>query len=275
MNLIFTVAVALGLVFSSADESSLWQHNQGGNAELTLKTTIDPSIVYQSENLIINKLSNHIYVHISYLNTDDFGKVGCNGMLVIDNNEAVVFDSPTDHRSTVELIQFVTEKLNSKITALIPTHFHQDCIGGIAEFEKHTIPTYATKQTIALIKESGQLFAQPIKSFDRNLMLNVGDKKVYAEYFGEGHTKDNIVGYFPSERVIFGGCLIKEVGANKGYLGDANSSQWSKTVEKLKLKHPNVAVVIPGHGMWGGTDLFDYTIKLFKDDSAGKVLQTN
>src|SRR5690606_18894102 len=218
MNLIFTVAVTLGFVFSSADESSSrhHQHNQGGNAELTLKTTIDPSIVYQSENLIIKKLSNHIYVHISYLNTDDFGKVGCNGMLVIDDNEAVVFDSPTDNKSTVELIQFVTEKLNSKITALIPTHFHQDCIGGIAEFEKHNVPTYASKQTIVLIKESGQQFSQPIKSFDSYLTLNVGDRKVYAVYFGEGHTKENIVGYFPSESVIFGGCLVKEIGANKG-----------------------------------------------------------
>src|SRR5690606_25926641 len=190
-----------------------------------------PSIVYLSENLIIKKLSKHIYIHISYLNTDDFGKVGCNGMLVMDDNEAVVFDSPTDYKSTVELIQFVTEKLNSKITALIPTHFHQDCIGGLEEFEKHHIPTYATKQTIALIKESGQLFSQPIKNFNKSLTLKIGNQKVFAEYFGEGHTKDNIVGYFPSEEVIFGGCLIKEIGANKGYLGDANSAQWSKTVE--------------------------------------------
>lgn len=31
---------------------------------------------------------------------------------------------------------------------------------------------------------------------------------------------------------MFGGCLIKELDAGKGYLGDANVADWSSTVEK-------------------------------------------
>ncbi len=83
------------------------------------------------------------------------------------------------------------------------------------------IPIYANSQTIELLKNNGQNFSKPIKEFDNNLTLNIGNKKVYAEYFGEGHTEDNIIGYFPEENTIFGGCLIKKVGASKGYLGDA------------------------------------------------------
>ena len=70
--------------------------------------------------------------------------------------------------------------------------------------------------------------------------------------------------YFPEDNVLFGGCLIKSVGAGKGYLGDANTIAWPGTVHKIKLKYPKTEIVIPGHGKWGGTELLDYTIELFK-----------
>ena len=85
-----------------------------------------------------------------------------------------------------------------------------------------------------------------------------------AEFAGEGHTKDNIIGYFPSENVMFGGCLIKEIRAGKGNLEDANVNDWSATVEKIKQEYPKTKIVIPGHGKYGGTELLDYTIKLFQ-----------
>lgn len=66
--------------------------------------------------------------------------------------------------------------------------------------------------------------------------------------------------------MTFGGCLIKELQATKGYLGDANVGECSGTVEKVKQHYPHVKIVIPGHGEIGGMDLLDYTIKLFKSN---------
>lgn len=255
-----------GLIVISCKESSSKQKqiNQNTNTKNTKTHSVDSLIIYQTENLIVKKLSNHVYQHISFLNTDDFGLVECNGMLVINENEGIVFDTPTNNKSSIELINFVTQELESEIIALIPTHFHNDCVGGIAEFESHNIPTYAFKQTKELLKENGQKFTEQIKDFNNSLSLEIGNKKVYAEYFGEGHTKDNIIGYFPESNTVFGGCLIKTFGASKGYLGDANTDKWSETVQKIKLKYPNTEIVIPGHGKSGGTELFDYTIELFK-----------
>ncbi|WP_298479465.1 subclass B1 metallo-beta-lactamase [uncultured Maribacter sp.] len=222
------------------------------------------SPIYKTDNLIIKKITNHIYAHISYLYTEDYGKVACNGMLVLNDNKVIVFDTPTDNKSSQELINFTTKKLNSKIIALIPTHFHEDCIGGLQEFEKHNIQLHVYKRTLELLEKKGQKFSKPITEFDNNLILSIGDENIYADFYGEGHTKDNIIGYFPKDNAIFGGCLIKGVGASKGYLGDANTAQWSKTVLKIKSQYPNAKVIIPGHGNWGGTELFDYTIKLFR-----------
>lgn len=220
------------------------------------------TIVYQTDHLIITQLSNHAYAHTSFFNSETFGKVPCNGLIVLDHGEAIVFDTPADDSGSVELINWIQQHLKSKINAVIPTHFHVDCVGGLQEFYKNGVPAYATFKTIELAKQSN--FNVPNNGFERALTLKVGTKKVWATFFGEGHTKDNIVGYFPSENILFGGCLVKELNAGKGNLEDANVAAWAETVEKVKQAYPKAKIVIPGHGKTGGKDLLDYTIQLFE-----------
>ena len=97
------------------------------------------NIVYTSDNLIIEKLSGHTYLHTSFLNTNDFGRVACNGMIAVNGNEAIIFDTPADNTGSEELIKFVNEKLKSRINAVIPTHFHNDCVGGLEIFHDNKI----------------------------------------------------------------------------------------------------------------------------------------
>ena len=160
------------------------------------------------------------------------------------------------------LIKFIKEKLHCTIKAIVPTHFHSDCLGGLAAFHKLNIPSFANFSTIELTKENNVVIPQ--NGFKDALKLSLGKTYAIVKYFGEGHTKDNVVGYFPSENILFGGCLIKELEATKGYLGDANIAQWSNTVDRIKKQYPNIKIVIPGHGAIGGSELLDYTIKLFK-----------
>ena len=222
-----------------------------------------PIEVYHSEDLIIIQISDNAFLHTSFLQTNDFGKVPCNGMVVRNNNEVLVFDTPTNNKSADELIKFIKQKLHSKINAIIPTHFHDDCLGGLASFHQSKIPSFGNFSTIEFAKASNAV--TPQNSFNDSLKLNIGNTYAIVKYFGQGHTKDNVVGYFPSENVLFGGCLIKELDATKGYLGDANVEEWANTVEKIKQHYPHVKMVIPGHGEAGGKDLLDYTIKLFKN----------
>jgi len=222
------------------------------------------SVVYQSEKLSIIKISDHVYLHTSYLQTHDFGKVSCNGMVVVDKKEAIVFDTPANKESTAELIHYFTTQMEVKIKGVVATHFHDDCVAGLDEFHKHQIPSYAENRTISFLKAANSKVGMPKKGFDKSLELKAGNEKVSAAFYGEGHTKDNVIGYFAKEKILFGGCLIKEVGAEKGYLGNANVNAWSATVRKIKQKYPQTNIVIPGHGKTGGMELLDYTIQLFK-----------
>ncbi|WP_247232297.1 subclass B1 metallo-beta-lactamase [Telluribacter sp. SYSU D00476] len=228
---------------------------------LSRPTSAQDRPVYQTENLVVQKVADNVYQHISYLQTQSFGKVECNGMVVVNKKEALIFDTPSTPKATQELIQWVQDGLHCKIKAVVPTHFHDDCLGGLDEFHKQQVPSYASQRTIELTRANG--LPVPQHGFERVQELKVGSQKVVVEYFGEGHTRDNVVAYFPTEKVLFGGCLIKEVGATKGYLGDANTNEWPATVTRLKQKYPAIKKVIPGHGKPGGTELLDYTISLF------------
>ena len=214
-----------------------------------------------AQQVLLKQLSENTFVHTSYLQTDDYGHVPCNGLVVRNGHQALIFDTPTDDQSAKELIRLVQDSLLCKIMTVVPTHFHSDCLGGLKAFHEAGIPSIANELTLDLAKNSGVEI--PKNGFRDSLTLEIGREKVVIKFLGQGHTRDNVVGYFPSEDVLFGGCLMKELGASKGYLGDANVDEWSATVKKVKKEFPRVKRVVPGHGEAGDSSLLDYTQKLF------------
>lgn len=216
---------------------------------------------YNSETLIIKVISENSFVHVSYLNTTEYGKVACNGMIYIADNEAIVFDTPSDQETSEELITWLTQNKKTTIKAVVINHFHVDCLGGLKTFHEAGIPSYASNKTIQLAENTSK--DVPKNGFDKQNELEIGGKKVINRYFGEAHTKDNIISYIPDEELIFGGCMIKSLKANKGNLNDANISEWSNTIRKIKKHYPNLKTIVPGHGNYGNTTLLDSTIALF------------
>ncbi|MBM1108115.1 subclass B1 metallo-beta-lactamase [Aurantibacter crassamenti] len=216
---------------------------------------------YTSETLKIMPISENSFVHISYLNTNDFGKVACNGLLYIKNNEAIVFDTPTSNEVSDELLKWITEVKNADVKAIVVNHFHYDCLGGLDAFHKAKIPSYANNLTIDLARANK--YTLPQIGFEVKNELEIGGEKIVNSYFGEAHTKDNIIHYIASEELIYGGCMIKSLNASKGNLEDANTNEWSITVQKIKDHYPNLKTIVPGHGAIGDSELLDYTIALF------------
>jgi metallo-beta-lactamase class B len=249
MNLIHQLSFAFLLAFISFNSNAQQQK------------TFQPKEVYKTNRLIITQISKNAFVHTSYKQTNDFGNVPCNGLVVRNGKETIVFDTPTNDSTSLELIQWIESYLRCKINAIIPTHFHDDCLGGLKAFDEHRVPSYAYFKTIELARVNN--YTVPKNSFTDSLVLPLGNTCIVARYFGEGHTRDNTVGYFPSEQILFGGCLLKSVNASKGFLGDAVVTSWSATVQKIKDEYPHIKLVVPGHGSFGNQQLLDYTIKLF------------
>lgn len=239
------------------------ENKAGSNSESTVEV-VNSDTLFNSPDLKVVKISDHVYQHISYLNTQDFGKVECNGMVVTDGGEAVIFDTPTNDAGSDTLIHFVKKILNSDVIAIIPTHFHADCVGGIAAFTSKKIPVHASDLTIQFLRDKDNKYVSEFIPFQDSLLIKAGRENIIAYFPGQGHTRDNVVGYFPAEKIMFGGCLIKEAGAQKGNLEDANTEEWTTSVNRLKNKFPDVKTVIPGHGKTGSAELLDYTADLFR-----------
>ncbi len=233
---------------------------------LYLAATVLPlasfSQVVDTNLLKINQLTPSTYLHISYLDGGAlYGKVPCNGVVLVDNGEAIVLDTPVSDSASAALINWIKTELKASIIAVVPTHFHIDCLGGLSEFHKQGIPSYGLKQTVRLAKGNGA--EVPQKSFSSNKKFQLGEHKVLCKHFGAGHTQDNVIVYYEPDELLFGGCLIKSVGAGKGNLADADVKQWSKTVANIKGAFPNLSRVVPGHGKPGGIELLDFTIDMF------------
>lgn len=222
-------------------------------------------IIRITNDLEVIQLSKNAYLHVSWVTRAPFGRFSDNGLIYINNGEAAIMDTPmNDTLGNLLLDWFEKTFPGVTIKAVIATHFHDDCLGALRSFHERGITSYANYMTNELLPDS---VVKPQKTFRSMQVLRIGKTSIINHYIGEAHSKDNIVTYIPSEKILFGGCMVKEIDAGPGYLGAANLKQWSATVRKVKAAYPNATIVIPGHGIHGGTELLDYTIKMFEKDA--------
>ncbi|MEM6800378.1 MAG: subclass B1 metallo-beta-lactamase [Bacteroidota bacterium] len=217
-----------------------------------------------SKDLEILKLSGKVFVHRSYATVKPYGRFYSNGMIYLSDGEAMVFDTPMEEALTEELVSWIKTELEAKITGIVVNHFHNDCLGGLSVFHKANIPSWSTALTRELAAEDTEHLPQ--YTFKKRKTLRLGKEKIKLFFPGEAHTRDNMVAWLPHEKVLFGGCMLKSLKSGKGNLADANVTSWSQTVSKVKKKFGDAVWAIPGHGEFGGIELLDYTIEMFKQE---------
>jgi len=83
----------------------------------------------------------------------------------------------------------------------------------------------------------------PNLTFDRSLILWKGDRQIQLLYFGEAHTRGDVVIYLPKERILVTGDLLT---GGMPFMRDAVPLAWGPTLEAVgKL---DIEQVLPGHG---------------------------
>ena len=90
--------------------------------------------------------------------------------------------------------------------------------------------------------------------------------EIRCYYFGGGHSEDNIAVWIPSAKLLFAGCMVKEMAAqNAGNLSDAVPAAWPATLDSLLVRFPDARIVVPGHGTPGGPELIRHTQALLSE----------
>lgn len=212
--------------------------------------------------LEITHLTGNFYVYKTY-NLYQGNYISANAMYLVTNKGAILFDTPWDERQFQPLLDTIEHRHHKKVILIIATHSHEDRAGGFGFYNGKRIPTYSTKLTDEILKKDGK--PRATRTFKNDTTFTIDRYKFQTCYPGEGHTKDNMVIWFPKERILYGGCLIKSTDTKTlGFTGEANLQQWPKTLNKLKQRYPYPSYIITGHDNWKDTKSIDHTLKLLK-----------
>ena len=217
----------------------------------------------------LQQISTHVWIHTSY-SLINGQLVDSHGMIVVTQREIVLVDTCWNDDQTDKLLAKLNEKFHVPVSFAIITHAHQDRIGGIGSLVRNSIKVVSTPLTARKATLAGYL--SPLPELDSRLthfsLLASDSIKVEVEVFypGPGHTEDNIVVWIPSDRALFGGCLVKATeNTNLGNTADAFVDRWASAIKELQIRYSDAKVVIPGHGRIGESDLMRHTIDLIDE----------
>ncbi|NJO87987.1 MAG: subclass B1 metallo-beta-lactamase [Chloroflexia bacterium] len=221
-----------------------------------------------NNDLELIQLNESFFIHVSWTNSEKFGRFSSNGAVVIKNGKALIIDTPMEEALTTVLYNYLHDSMKVEIEKFIAGHYHDDCMGGINVLHAKNVRSIALDLTKQKCIEQNLPLPQQI--FSDSLTFSFYGETVKCIYAGPGHTIDNISVYFPDSKILFGGCLLKSMSSKGlGNTADAVVNEWDKSVEKLMILCGNAKIVIPGHGNFGNIDLLSHTIKLVKE-SRGK-----
>ena len=224
-----------------------------------------------SDDIELIRFSPKAYLHISVTEMSGFGKVSSNGLILVDSGQAFLFDTPATNEQTKTLIDYIANSLNASISGFVPNHWHNDCMGGLEYLIQLGVKSYAHEKTIEIAKKEG--LPLPGQEFKDSIFLKLNNTEIYCYHLGSGHSSDNIVVWVPSEKILFAGCMVKDMQSKTlGNTSEANIEDWLKTIQKVIDKFPNAEIVIPGHGQVGGKELLIHTLNLLKSELKIKEL---
>jgi metallo-beta-lactamase class B len=230
---------------------------------LVLHPLMGQDTTHVSKDLFLIKLSPHVYVHTSYSFSQNWGKIASNGILVVEGNNAILFDTPMEDTVSLALFDWIENTQRFQLTGFVPNHWHDDCTAGLDLLHEKRVATYGHSKTNTSLFEHEQPMVSTTFTDSLNIML--GHLKIVLYYPGEGHSSDNIVTWIPADKLLFGGCMVKAMEATElGNIADANLNAWPVTISRLQDKFESARIVIPGHGPFGTTSLFRHTLQLLQ-----------
>lgn len=232
-----------------------------GSTMLTRANALDD--LYQLEGVRVQKVSEHVFVHTSY--TDHEGQqVGANGMIVIGGNKAVLVDTPWTDAQTAELVDWIEDTAKLELERFIPTHAHEDQIGGLSVIKETGAEIVTYSKTGSILREVHEL--APTTTFGDYNRITTGGVQLDCFFPGPSHTADTFVVGVENDGVLFGSCAVKSKSATDlGNVGEAQIDQWPKAIQSLKDRYSAYRYVIPGHGPIGDLDLLEHTAKLIEE----------
>ena len=169
------------------------------------------------------------------------------GVVLVDDKFAV------DHDAIMAELKKITAK---PIQYVINTHHHADHSGGNVKMQQMNVQVVSSeqaRQNMTGTPRDGLFIASepglPNVTFQNQLHLYMGSKRVGLYHLGRGHTNGDVVVFFPEDRTLAAGDLFTfgdETPQLIDYAGGGSAKEWTQTLDAVLLL--DFDTVIPGHG---------------------------
>lgn len=201
-----------------------------------------------------------------------------NSAVVLTSAGPVVIDALGSPRLAQRWIECIHSLSPWPVRRVLVTHYHADHVYGLQAFQALGAEVLAqdagkaylqSDQARQRLQASRQALApwvdQDTRLVPADLWLNgdiafeLGGVRFELIHVGPAHTPEDMAIYLPQQGVLFTGDLVFR--DRLPYVGEADSSRWITSLERLLALKPKV--LVPGHGPWSGSPEAD--IRLTRD----------
>jgi metallo-beta-lactamase class B len=195
--------------------------------------------------------------------------VPANGMLLETADGSVLFDTGWTPAQTEVLMAWARDELRRPVRRAVVTHYHEDRLGGIPVLRRAGVDVRGSDLTRQLAIAQGTAAPDPAVGVAEGIPW-ADPAGFEVRWPGPGHTRDNVVVWFPGQQAIFGGCLVKsDTATTVGNVRDADVPAWPRTVAAVRAAYPAVRLVVPGHGRVSGPAALTHTEQLIAAKGGG------
>jgi metallo-beta-lactamase class B len=183
---------------------------------------------------------------------------GENSVVYVGATSVTVVGATWTPDTAARLAEEIRKVTNEPVAEVVNTNYHPDRAGGNAYWKRIGARIVSTRMTHDLMVRDWTTVVEwtrsaipdypslpltlPTKAFPGNFELQGG--RVRALYLGPSHTPDGIFVYFPEEKVLYGGCILKE---QLGNLAFANRAEYPNTLHKLERLGLDIRTIVAGH----------------------------
>jgi glyoxylase-like metal-dependent hydrolase (beta-lactamase superfamily II) len=211
-------------------------------------------------DLTVERLVADVWLHSS----DGVGP-RANGLIVATDEGSLLVNTAPTVAGTRALLAWAEHELPQPVRLAILTGAGPARMGGIAALIEAEIPVHASERTAARARRSGLGWTRDHFGFESEARIRAGQYTLELFFPEAGDAPDDLLVWIPEARVLFGGALVRDAGAEAlEPASPARLNRWSQAVRRTRELSRGVRWVVPGEGDAGDAALLDHTLALLQ-----------